>query len=130
MCFIAKHDLNESIQQDLHKDGQIWYKMGSFREFLLVGWLQKSSFIAYRTSTYQICYTNPSFPPFSYNQDLMSSPSALGTVDHWDSVYQREFANYKDNKDNKGDVWYGEKAESDAVNYYEELWTDLFGNLW
>ncbi|GMI30074.1 hypothetical protein TrCOL_g3453 [Triparma columacea] len=57
----------------------------------------------------------------------MSSPSALGTVDHWDSVYQREFANYKDNKDNKGDVWYGEKAESDAVNYYEELWTDLFG---
>ncbi|GMI22337.1 hypothetical protein TrRE_jg12870 [Triparma retinervis] len=57
----------------------------------------------------------------------MSSPSALGTVDHWDSVYQREFANYKDNKDNKGDVWYGEKAESDAVDYYEEAWTDLFG---
>jgi hypothetical protein len=32
-------------------------------------------------------------------------PSRLGTKAHWDAVYAREVANFRENPDDEGEVW-------------------------
>ena len=49
------------------------------------------------------------------------SYSRLGTQSHWASVYDRELQNFRDNKDDPGDIWYGEKAQVDMVDFAAEV---------
>ncbi|GMH60036.1 hypothetical protein TrST_g7688 [Triparma strigata] len=51
-------------------------------------------------------------------------PSNLGTQDHWDAVYQRELTNFESNRDDPGDIWYGEQAQSDMVQFGTDLLMD------
>merc|ERR1712038_1680212 len=37
-------------------------------------------------------------------------PSQLGTKKHWDDTYKSELANFADNPDDEGEVWFGEDA--------------------
>ena len=53
-----------------------------------------------------------------------NKPSSLGTSDHWSTVYTQELENYRTNKAHRGDVWYGEEAEDDAVDWYCDLWDE------
>lgn len=61
------------------------------------------------------------------DEDGTSSPppSQLGTQNHWDSVYRRELTNFTSNKSDPGDIWYGEKAQSDMIRFGTDLLLDF-----
>ena len=55
--------------------------------------------------------------------------SNLGTFSHWESVYDRELSNFQNNKEDPGDIWYGEGSQDDAIEFgvakvKEMLWSE------
>jgi len=46
-------------------------------------------------------------------------PSKLGTKVHWDHVYEREVANFKESGD-EGEVWFGEDSVEKMVDWVLE----------
>lgn len=46
-------------------------------------------------------------------------PSKLGTIEHWESVYQREVAMHKEMGD-EGEVWFGEDSAEEMKDWAEE----------
>ncbi|GAA5927130.1 class I SAM-dependent methyltransferase [Sporobolomyces koalae] len=56
------------------------------------------------------------------------APSKLGTKEHWDSVYQREVNMFNEIGD-EGEVWFGEDAAQDMVDWAEEHFPDTAGRI-
>ncbi|GAA5875746.1 hypothetical protein JCM8547_007056 [Rhodosporidiobolus lusitaniae] len=54
--------------------------------------------------------------------------SKLGTKEHWDDVYQREVKMFKEIGD-EGEVWFGEDAAQDMVEWAEEHFPQLDGRI-
>ncbi|GJJ76276.1 EEF1A lysine methyltransferase 2 [Entomortierella parvispora] len=50
-------------------------------------------------------------------------PSALGTKDYWDKVYDREVINFEDHGD-IGEIWFGEDSAVKMVDWVEEHYED------
>jgi EEF1A lysine methyltransferase 2 len=48
------------------------------------------------------------------------NPSKLGTREYWDTIYTREIQNFLEFGD-KGEVWFGEQARMEMIDYCEEL---------
>ncbi|XP_020647169.3 EEF1A lysine methyltransferase 2 isoform X1 [Pogona vitticeps] len=46
-------------------------------------------------------------------------PSALGTKEHWDAVYERELQNFKENGD-VGEIWFGEESMTRLIRWIEK----------
>ena len=46
-------------------------------------------------------------------------PSKLGTIEHWESVYEREVAMHKEIGD-EGEVWFGEDSAEEMKDWAEE----------
>ncbi|KAG8908338.1 hypothetical protein FRB99_007264 [Tulasnella sp. 403] len=44
-------------------------------------------------------------------------PSKLGTKQHWDDVYSRELANFEDDSDDEGEVWFGLESVEKMVDW-------------
>ncbi|KAG9017985.1 hypothetical protein FRB90_012710 [Tulasnella sp. 427] len=44
-------------------------------------------------------------------------PSRLGTKQHWDDVYKRELANFEDDSDDEGEVWFGLESVDKMVDW-------------
>ncbi|BGP56520.1 hypothetical protein JCM8202_004584 [Rhodotorula sphaerocarpa] len=55
-------------------------------------------------------------------------PSKLGTQEHWDSVYEREVKMFKEIGD-EGEVWFGEDAAQDMVEWAEEHFPQTDGRI-
>jgi len=49
-------------------------------------------------------------PPQGADDDGELEPSELGTKKHWDDTYKCELANFADNPEDEGEVWFGEDA--------------------
>ncbi|GAA5860852.1 hypothetical protein JCM3774_003164 [Rhodotorula dairenensis] len=55
-------------------------------------------------------------------------PSKLGTLQHWDQVYEREVKMFKEIGD-EGEVWFGEDAAQDMVEWAEEHFPKTDGRI-
>ncbi|BGP49289.1 Protein-lysine N-methyltransferase efm4 [Rhodotorula kratochvilovae] len=55
-------------------------------------------------------------------------PSRLGTQDHWNQVYEREVKMFNEIGD-EGEVWFGEDAAQDMVDWAEEHFPRLDGRI-
>ncbi|GAA5933324.1 hypothetical protein JCM10213_001250 [Rhodosporidiobolus nylandii] len=55
-------------------------------------------------------------------------PSKLGTLDHWQSVYEREVKMFKEIGD-EGEVWFGEDSAQDMVEWAEEHFPQQDGRI-
>ncbi|GAA5825217.1 hypothetical protein JCM3770_001834 [Rhodotorula araucariae] len=55
-------------------------------------------------------------------------PSRLGTQDHWNQVYEREVQMFKEIGD-EGEVWFGEDAAQDMVDWAEQHFPQLDGRI-
>ncbi|KIO34364.1 hypothetical protein M407DRAFT_240669 [Tulasnella calospora MUT 4182] len=47
-------------------------------------------------------------------------PSKLGTKQHWDDVYKRELANFEDDSEDEGEVWFGLDSVEKMVDWATE----------
>ncbi|KAJ7325298.1 hypothetical protein JRQ81_018318 [Phrynocephalus forsythii] len=46
-------------------------------------------------------------------------PSALGTKEHWDAVYERELQHFKESGD-AGEIWFGEESMNRLIRWIEK----------
>jgi len=53
----------------------------------------------------------------------MLPSSRLGTQDYWESIYEREVTNFKDNGD-EGEIWFGEQTMFQMVKFLDEMAED------
>ncbi|CCG84209.1 protein of unknown function [Taphrina deformans PYCC 5710] len=45
------------------------------------------------------------------------NPSVLGTKEYWENIYRRECANYAENQEDEGEIWFGEESEDKIIKY-------------
>jgi len=57
--------------------------------------------------------------PQGLHDDGELEPSELGTKKHWDDTYKCELANFADNPDDEGEVWFGEDALYRALAWFD-----------